>query len=374
MARKPKDNQRQSRPSRTDARGAKRAPVRTGHAPSSGAGAYRAIHGGRYEAPARSARNGGTQRYGAPSGAGMPRVSSSAGGAGFASGARGQSAPTRGNMASVSVGELRRSERNERAQKRARNYAIRIIAVLVLLAALALAGGIAYNSNLFAIENVDVRGVDHLTESEMSQLAAVPSDTTLLRVDTDTIKKRLLQNAWVKDVSIERAFPNTLVINVTERTIAAVVAVPQSNGKSTKRWAISSDHMWLMPIPEKDSESGKNTSEKIYEDVDAALKITNVPYGTQASIGSYCTDSNVLNALDIVSGMTTELASEVVEVSAAGADETTLMLDNGVEIAFGKAENIRDKERVVLQILKEHEGSVSYINVRTVASPTWRTV
>lgn len=343
--------------------------------PQVGVDSYHVIHGGRYEEAARGAQNRNA-RYADSRNGGVPHVDMGIGfGAqgGFSS-SRGQSGAQARGMASVSVGELRRSERNERAQKRARNYAIRIIVVLVLLAVLALVAGIAYNSSLFSIENVDVRGVDHLTESEMSQLAAVPSDTTLLRIDTDTIKKRLLQNAWVKDVSIERAFPNTLVINVTERAVAAVVAVPQQGGKSTKRWAIASDHMWLMPIPEKDSESGKNTSEKIYEDADAALKITNVPYGTQAAIGTYCTDGNVLNALDIVSGMTTELASEVVEVSAAGADETTLMLDNGVEIAFGKAENIRDKERVVLQILKEHEGSVSYINVRTVASPTWRTV
>lgn len=281
---------------------------------------------------------------------------------------------SRYRMSSVSVGELRRSERNERAQARARSYAMRVIAVLVLAIVLVIAGGVAYNSSLFTVSNIKVEGVDHLTESEMAQLAAVPDNTTLLRVDADTIKKRLLQNAWVSDVQVSKRFPDTLVIKVKERTVAAVVAVPQSSGKSTKRWAISSDHMWLMPIPDRNSESGKNTSEKIFDDADAALKITNVPYGTQAAIGTYCTDSNVLNALDIVSGMTTELAGRVVEVSASGADETTLMLDNGVEIAFGKAENIRDKERVVLQILKENEGNVSYINVRTVASPTWRTI
>ena len=72
--------------------------------------------------------------------------------------------------------------------------------------------------------------------------------------------------------------------------------------------------------------------------------------------------------------MTTDLANHVETVSAAGPAETTLLLDSGVEIAFGKAENIRDKERVILQILEENPDSVAYINVRLVETPTWRSI
>ena len=91
-------------------------------------------------------------------------------------------------------------------------------------------------------------------------------------------------------------------------------------------------------------------------------------------IGEVCTDSNVNNALAIVSGMTTELADSVVRVSATDAESTILTLDNGVEIAFGAAEDIREKERVCLALLEEHEGNIAYINVRTVSSPTWRSL
>ena len=170
---------------------------------------------------------------------------------------------------------------------------------------------------------------------------------------------------------MKRVFPNTLELAVTERTIAAVVAVPTEDAKSVKRWAIASDHMWLMPIPDQDSEAGKRTSPKVYEDAAAVLSITDVPYGTKAEIGTYCSDDNVSNALDIVSGMTTELAGRVTKVSATDAEGTTLTLDDNVEIAFGKAENIRDKERVVLKIMEENP-TVVYINVRVVDRPTWR--
>lgn len=277
-------------------------------------------------------------------------------------------------LVSTSVGELRREARRERMRKKSRRrLVLAIVAIGVVV--VVLAGWAAlYNSNAFKIENVNVNGVEHLTSDEMAQLANVPDDTTLLRVDTAAIESRIRQNAWVADVKVERAFPDTLEINVTERPVFAIIEVPSGSSSTVKQWAIAEDHVWLMPIPDKDSEAAKTTSAKIYEDAENSLHIVDVPYGTKAEIGKECTDANVNNALDILSGLTTELAGRVVQISAAGTAEMTLVLDNGVEVAFGKAEDIRDKERIVLQILEENPDNVSYINVRIVDSPTWRSV
>ena len=274
-------------------------------------------------------------------------------------------------LTSVRVGDLDRAERASRAQGTYRRHVVRIVVVLVLVAVLAVGAAVAYNSSLFAVENVTVSGVEHLTTDDMTAMANVPANTTLLRVDAAGIRERLLKNAWVADAEVKRIFPNTLELAVTERTIAAVVAVPTEDAKSVKRWAIASDHMWLMPIPDQDSEAGKRTNPKVYEDAASVLSITDVPYGTAADIGAYCTDDNVNNALDIVSGMTTDLSGRVTKVSATDAEGTTLTLDNNVEIAFGKAEDIRDKERVVLKIMEDNP-TVVYINVRVVDRPTWR--
>ncbi|MFR8301106.1 MAG: cell division protein FtsQ/DivIB, partial [Gordonibacter urolithinfaciens] len=274
-------------------------------------------------------------------------------------------------LTSVRVGDLDRAERASRAQSTYRRHVVRLAVVASLVAALVIGAVVAYNSSLFAVENVTVSGVEHLTTEDMTAMANVPANTTLLRVDAAGIRERLLKNAWVADAEVKRVFPNTLELAVTERTIAAVVAVPTEDAKSVKQWAIASDHMWLMPIPDQDSEAGKRTSPKVYEDAAAVLSITDVPYGTKAEIGTYCSDDNVNNALDIVSGMTTELAGRVTKVSATDAEGTTLTLDDNVEIAFGKAEDIRDKERVVLKIMEENP-TVVYINVRAVDRPTWR--
>ena len=112
--------------------------------------------------------------------------------------------------------------------------------------------------------------------------------------------------------------------------------------------------------------------DRLLEDAAKVLHITDVPYGTRPEVGAYCSDANVNNALAIVDGMTTELAGQVKKVAATETESTTLTLESGVEIVFGTAENIRDKERVCLEIMKEHPDGLAYINVRVVDRPTWR--
>lgn len=349
--------------------GSRKAAPRTRGASGSGA------RGGRTQAP----RTGASQRSSAhPSSSRSGSVRPSLGGGGAYRAIPGGQLPNRRRgqtqqpLTSVRVGDLDRTKRAARSQKTYQHYFVRLGIGAAFVVALVVGGFIAYNSSLFTIESVSVQGVEHLTASEMQSLAGVPEGTTLLRVDTAGIKASLLQDAWVQDVSVNRIFPNTLELVVTERTIAAVVEVPSDSAQASQDWAIASDGMWLMPIPAQDSEAGKRTSPKVYEDAASVLRITDVPYATKPEVGAYCSDSSVNNALAIVDGMTTELASRVVSVKATETESTTLTIQDGPDIVFGTASNIREKERVCLEIMEQHPEGVAYINVRTVDRPTWR--
>lgn len=270
------------------------------------------------------------------------------------------------------VGDLYGEPRRKRSDRRYRRYMVGVVAIALLICGLALGALGAYHSQLFEIRNVTVSGVEHLTSEDMQALAGVEQGETLLRVDTAAIRNSLLRDAWVDDVVIRREFPDTLAIDVTERAVAAVVEVPTQDATDTKSWAIASDGMWLMPIPKAGTEEASRTSAKVYEDAANVLHITGVPYGTQAEIGTYCSDANVSNALAVVDGLTTQLADRVVSVQATDPESTTLSIEDGPDIVVGTAENIREKERVAIEIMAQHPEGVAYINVRTVDRPTWR--
>lgn len=135
------------------------------------------------------------------------------------------------------VKEQKAARKKERARKskarKIRNFIIILISILLVTVV-----GLYiyfYTTDSFKIENVEINGVEHLTDDEMNQLASVPEDTTLLKVDTDIIAKRLKRDAWIQDVNIILAFPNTLVINVKEREVTAIVEVPTSDSQTSKR-------------------------------------------------------------------------------------------------------------------------------------------
>ena len=287
----------------------------------------------------------------------------------------------------ANIQEMQANRKEKKRKKKKKSLVVAIVVVLLILLLASAVGGYIYlyTTDSFKIEHVKMNGVIHLTEDEMNQLAAIPDDTTLIKVDTDTIIKRLKQDAWIKEVEVVRSFPDTLTINITERTIAAIVEVPTSsssmnskvaNGQDSiiRNWAISSDHVWLMPVPDKNSEVAKNINQQIYTDVEGVIHICDVSPSVQPEIGAHCTDDTVICAIDVVASMTTELKTLVKNVKATDAFSTNLFLNNGVEIAIGTSEDIRNKERVCLELLAKYEGKISYINVRNPSSPTWRTI
>lgn len=297
------------------------------------------------------------------SGAGQSTPRSSRGGAG------GSGEPLR----SVSVSQVRDASRY-RSRSQRRRFSTVLVVVAILLGVLGVGGFALANSSVFTISQVTVSGVSHITADELTELAGVSEGSTLLNVDADGIATRLTSNPWVQSVTVERVFPDTINLAITERTISAVVSVTVDSANTVERWALSSDGMWLTELPDQNSEEGQALATSIYDDAANALEITDIPYGSTPEAGSYCDNANIENALGIIDGMTTELADQVVSVSAASSDSTTLTLASGVEIAFGDSNDIRDKERVCLALLEEYAGQISYINVRTPSSPVWRSL
>ena len=263
-------------------------------------------------------------------------------------------------------------EQQRQMQKRKSRLPFIIVGVAVFLAVSFL--GMYYiisKTNVFEIEEINISGTEHLTAQEVRALISIPQGTTLLNIDTAQVASSMERDAWVKTVDVNRVFPNKVEIVVHERKIGAIVEVPTGAAQNIQNWAIADDGMWLMVIPSRDTEVGSQLSQQIYADAEKALHIIDVPYGVQPQIGAYCTDENVENALKIITGMTTELADQVKVVSAKDVESTMLTLNNNVEIAFGSADNIREKERICLQIMEENPRVV-FINVRVPDRPTWR--
>jgi len=249
--------------------------------------------------------------------------------------------------------KLASSKRNERERRqtvirlRRNAFGIAAIAVVVLLCWGAVS---VYNAPVFTIRSVSVTGNHHLSKADALRLAAVPADSTLVKVQRSSIRRRLMTSPWVRDVSVDRDFPHTLRIRVVERKPSVIVDQGGAN-----LWIVSADGYWL----------GKRSAEET-----GLVQVTGLPK-LPVRTGRKLSSREVLNAVGIVEKLSAELRAQVVSIAAPSVDKTALRTDKDVEIFIGQATEMAKKDRVAREILKRHPKAV-YINVRVPDDPTWR--
>ncbi len=86
--------------------------------------------------------------------------------------------------------------------------------------ALVLLVGIVWFSPLLAARTIEVRGQAAVPEEQIRNFARVPKGQPLLRVDTDAAARRVAALPRVAKARVQRVYPSTVRITVTERVAA----------------------------------------------------------------------------------------------------------------------------------------------------------
>lgn len=104
-------------------------------------------------------------------------------------------------------------ERQETRMRRIRWWRIGVVVVALSL----LAGFIGlYFSPAMRVQNIEVSGADVVAQQDVLDMLDVKGDS-MLRVDTNEIAERIKTLPMVNDVSVERAWPQTVRITISER-------------------------------------------------------------------------------------------------------------------------------------------------------------
>jgi cell division protein FtsQ len=208
-----------------------------------------------------------------------------------------------------------------------------------------------YRAPIFTVKEVRVTGAKHLEQADVISQAKIPRDATLLRLPAAGIEKRLAADPWVRSVRVDRDFPSTVVIQITERRPAATV-----DAGGTNLWMIAGDGYWL----------GRRSAEESETIVIRDLE------NIRPAAGHRALSKELRNAVRLASGLSPELRSAARAISAPTVEKTAVITKEDVEIYFGEATQLAAKDRIAREILRRQKGKVVYINVRVVDRPTWR--
>ncbi|MCL2483035.1 MAG: FtsQ-type POTRA domain-containing protein [Propionibacteriaceae bacterium] len=205
-----------------------------------------------------------------------------------------------------------------------RRRAIRI-GVVVVIVVLVLGGAwAAWFSPWFTARSVQVTGNSQASTDQITQAAAVPIGTPLVRVDVSAVRDRVTAIPAVASAKITREISGVIRIAVTERT--AVYAIQGNNQ------ALLVDSNGLAYL--------------VTDAVPDALPVVTLPWADVGTSTRLMSDAAV-----IVQALPDSVRSQMVSLGAQTPDTFTIALTNGAQILWGSSDNSDLKAQVISGLL-----------------------
>jgi len=103
---------------------------------------------------------------------------------------------------------------------------LRVLVVLVCLAALCVAAFALLHSPLFSARHVKVRGNLHTSVAAVMSAAALTDHPPLVDLDPGRASARLEKLPWVASAVVEREWPDSVTVVIVERLAVASISLP----------------------------------------------------------------------------------------------------------------------------------------------------
>ncbi|HAG07227.1 MAG TPA: hypothetical protein DCL13_03545 [Peptococcaceae bacterium] len=192
-------------------------------------------------------------------------------------------------------------------------------------------------SAFFNIDTVEVVGTTRLSEQEVKKVAQIEYGTSIFKINTGEVEARLRRLTLVKDASVVRKLPRTVLINIEERRPRVLLF--QDNAF----WEVDEEGVLLERV---------------------SIEKSDLPLATGVRPGDAVWPAvmRVANALDSLGGV------RFAEIHGGRDGKITAYTVDGVEIRLGTASEEELGAQVailddVLKAAREQGGKVIYVDL-----------
>lgn len=210
------------------------------------------------------------------------------------------------------------------------------------------------NSAFFSVKGLEVEGNTVLTAEEIIQLSELAPGTNIMKVQTADAVSRLELHPSIKRAAIKRKLPNSLIINIIERSPLALVV---GQGGFI---AVDEEGYYIKKI--NDLQDNKMPI------------ISSVSVDDNVRPGQRLETSGLTAAINLIKLVKTEFLVHIAEVIAPSQYSLTLKTVSGVEVRFGEPVDIERKIQIMEKLLFENGASINsqtveYIDLRYNTAP-----
>ncbi len=219
---------------------------------------------------------------------------------------------------------------DEKTERRLRRHRWRRIGIAFGVIAV-IAGAVAlYTSPLLRVQNVEVVGTATVSPQQVEQLAGLNGES-LFRLDFSAAQERIQYLPMVKSVQIERHWPQTVRIEVTERAPWGYWQAGQD------RYVIDSDGVVLQDV----------------QPPDGAPVIRDLSNPGRLVPGDHVDADAVALTRSLVEALPQQLDLNIAGLDYSQATGLTLTTDAGYRVVVGDSQNMQYKLAVWQEIEKQ---------------------
>ena len=239
------------------------------------------------------------------------------------------------------------------------HWARRAVAMGVAVALCAVLGWLWFGPAL-SVTTVQVTGAQHLTSAQITQMAGLGGGASVLSVDAEADRLKLLNQTWVQGATVIPQLPGSVLVEISEWQPLAVY----HSGTNTSLFLMSDQAVILAPAPSA-----------------AGLVDVQGPSGADPKVGSRPVEQVLLTALvNMQRGFPALLGQQVSGFIFDSCGNLTLIAKRGWKVYFGRV--LTPEEFVTLHdkvaALKAIQGrgnvnynstDLEYVNVMNPAEP-----
>ncbi|MBC8590709.1 cell division protein FtsQ/DivIB [Wansuia hejianensis] len=192
-----------------------------------------------------------------------------------------------------------------------------------------------FNSQLFNIKNIEVKGNNILSKDEIINISGISKGENIFKMKRSTTIERINSLPYIKEAYIKRKIPNTILIDIIERQEKMLI-------KNISMFLTVDQDGYILNQVESEVE---NLPIIIGLDVDKVVPGDNVFAGIEYK--------NLIDFID--EGNNIGLLDQIKEIDLSIAKDINILLNNGIHIAFGTLDDVEYRLRLLNEILKDIE-------------------
>lgn len=191
--------------------------------------------------------------------------------------------------------------------------------------------GFSLKSDFFNINRINIRGNSNISKEKLLHTSAIITGENIFRISTKDAEKNILELPYTKSVEVKRKLPKGIDIEVVERE---------------ERLLIKNISMYYV-IDEEGFVLNQFDSNNKDLPVVLGLKTDKIDIGDNLFVNLDLQEFEDF----IIEGEKLDLLSIIFRINIDNDENVNIMINNGIDVAFGTLDNVKYKVRLLNEIL-----------------------